>query len=133
MSGVPDTFYDRIGGEPKVRAIANRFYDVINESYPLLAGMLPTDTTVTRRKFFMYLSGWLGGSQLYTLEYGHPRLRMRHLPFAIDEEGVRQWLEAMDTTLRTCDVDEGLIDELMTLFGPLAHHMQNQPTVEVDS
>ncbi len=116
-----------------MRSVADRFYDTIDESYPRLAAMLPADTTLTRRKFFMYLSGWLGGPQLYTARYGHPRLRMRHLPFAIDEEGAGQWLEAMESTLRSCNVEEGLIDELMAQFGPLAHHLQNQPLPAADS
>lgn len=128
-----DTYYQRIGGEHAVRSVADRFYDTIDESYPRLAAMLPADTTLTRRKFFMYLSGWLGGPQLYTARYGHPRLRMRHLPFAIDEEGAGQWLEAMESTLRSCNVEEGLIDELMAQFGPLAHHLQNQPLPAADS
>ena len=128
-----DTYYDRIGGEQAVRLVADGFYDTVDESYPRLAGMLPADTTVTRRKLFLYLCGWLGGPQLYTARYGHPRLRMRHLPFAIDEDGVRQWLEAMEVTLRRCEVEAALIDELMALFGPLAHHMRNQPLSATDS
>lgn len=124
---VTTTFYERIGSEEGVRCVADRFYDVIEESYPTLRAMLPASTEVTRKKFFKYLSGWLGGPQLYIAEYGHPRLRMRHFPFEITSTGVNDWLEAMDRTLRECDVEEGLIDELMALFGPLALHMQNQP------
>lgn len=123
-SGV--SHYNRLGGERAVRAIVDAFYDRIEAEYPLLRDMLPANTTVTRMKLFKYLSGWLGGPQLYVEEYGHPRLRMRHIPFPIDDEGVRQWLQAMEAALDDAGVDAELADELMALFDPLAHHMANR-------
>lgn len=129
MCGVASSFYERIGSEQGVRCVAERFYDIVEASFPLLRSMLPASTEVTRQKLFKYLSGWLGGPQLYVAEYGHPRLRMRHFPFEITSEGVRQWLEAMDATLRECEVEPELIGELMERFRPLAMHMQNQPDV----
>lgn len=126
MTEPPPTLYECLGGEAGVRALADRFYDVVESDYADLRGMLPSDTTNSRRKLFMYLSGWLGGPQLYLEAYGHPRLRLRHLPFPIDEVGVRHWLEAMESALRSTEVEAEVVDILMARFAPLAHHMVNR-------
>ena len=81
------TAYEAIGGEEVTRNLANTFYDIM-ESDPIAADLLalhPKPMDGIRRKFFEYLTGWLGGPPLYESQYGHPRLRARHLPFKVTD------------------------------------------------
>jgi len=122
------TPYEELGGEEGVRLLAETFYDVIEETSPSLRAMLPASTRNTREKFFMYLSGWLGGPALYEERWGHPRLRMRHLPFTIGDEQAAEWMRCMRLTLDRVGMHGGLRTFLEDRLGPLALHMRNQET-----
>ncbi|HWB89108.1 MAG TPA: group II truncated hemoglobin [Acidimicrobiia bacterium] len=124
--GDADTPYLEIGGEEPTRLLAETFYDVIEEQSPRLRAMLPVDTNNTRRKLFMYLSGWLGGPPLYEERWGHPRLRMRHLPFSIGAAEAAEWLRCMGVALDRCGVTGQLRVFLEERLTPLAEHMRNQ-------
>lgn len=81
------TPYDRIGGADTIRSLAQRFYqfmDELPEAYGIRK-LHPSDLQGSEEKLFLFLSGWLGGPQLYVEQYGHPMLRRRHLPFSIGE------------------------------------------------
>jgi len=123
------TFYERIGGEAPLRALVLSFYRHMHESAetaPIRAMHAP-DLSEAQQKLFMFLSGWMGGPSLYMEKYGHPRLRMRHLPFAIDEAARDQWMLCMQRALGDVVEDQALHDELMhTLYG-VADFMRNQP------
>lgn len=122
------TPYQLLGGEIRVRAIANRFYDIM-ASDPVAAPLyaihpLPLDSI--RERFFEFLSGWFGGPSLFEQKYGHPRLRMRHMPFTIDAQMYQQWMYCMNKTL-DIEVDNPLLREaLKRQFDALAQHMINQ-------
>jgi hemoglobin len=124
--GDADTPYEEIGGEERVRDLAEAFYDVIEEESPPLRAMLPASTKNTRKKFYMYLSGWLGGPPLYQQKWGHPRLRMRHMPFPIGEDEASEWMRCMREAMDRVDVGEPLRTFLEERFGPLAQHMRNR-------
>ena len=124
--GDAETPFAEIGGETPVRELAEVFYDVIDEESPVLRGMLPTDTTNTRRKFSMYLSGWLGGPPLYEERWGHPRLRMRHLPFPIGEAESAEWMRCMRLAMTRAGINEPLRSFLDARFSDLAGHMRNR-------
>lgn len=122
------TPYERIGGEPAVRKLVERFYahmDELPEAYGVRK-LHPEDLSGSTDKLYMFLSGWLGGPQLYVQQFGHPRLRMRHFPFAIGETERDQWLMCMDLALRETVGDEALRQELNGAFARLADHMRNQ-------
>ena len=106
--------------------LANVFYDVIDEESPLLRAMLPTSTKKTRKKFAMYLSGWLGGPPLYEEKWGHPRLRMRHIPFPIGTREADEWMRCMRLAMDRTDVAEPLRTFLDERFAQLALHMRNK-------
>ncbi len=116
-----------IGGADGVKALAEAFYDVIEEESPRLREMLPRNTSKTRDKFFMYLSGWLGGPPLYEQQWGHPRLRMRHLPFEIGRFEAEEWMRCMRVALARIRIHDPLSHFLEDRFEQLAHHMRNQP------
>ena len=121
------TPYLEIGGAEGVTALAETFYDVIDEDSPRLRGMLPRNISKTRQKFSMYLSGWMGGPPLYEERWGHPRLRMRHLPFEIGQLEAEEWMRCMRVALKRCEVPAPLSDFLEERFTQLAQHMRNQP------
>jgi hemoglobin len=124
--GEADTPYEEIGGVEQVRRLSDAFYDVIEEESPTLRAMLPASTKNTRKKLAMYLSGWLGGPPLYEEEWGHPRLRMRHLPFSIGTAEADEWMRCMRAAMDRVDLAEPLRTFLDERFGPLAMHMRNR-------
>ena len=96
----PDrTPYDALGGDEGVRALADAFYDRMESDGPTVRAMHPADLSETRQKFYEFLSGWLGGPQLYMARRGHPRLRMRHAPFPLDQGAADEWLACMRLAL----------------------------------
>ena len=124
----PLTHYQRIGGAEKVRALVHRFYQIMDElpeSYGIRK-MHAEDLQNSEDKLFKYLTGWMGGPQLYIQEYGHPMLRRRHLPFAISVSERDQWLLCMNKALQEVVADEVLRKELATAFAGVADHMRNQ-------
>lgn len=124
--GEADTPYLEIGGEDAVRALAEAFYDVIEEESPTLRAMLPASTKNTRKKFYMYLSGWLGGPPLYEQKWGHPRLRMRHMPFPIGPDEAAEWMRCMRIAMDRVAVAGPMRTFLEERLEPLAQHMQNR-------
>jgi len=124
--GEADTPYDEMGGGEAVRRLAETFYDVIEEESPVLRALLPASTRNTRNKFFMYLSGWLGGPPLYEEKWGHPRLRMRHMPFPIGEGEAAEWMRCMRDAMTRAGIEEPLRSFLDGRLEPLAQHMRNR-------
>lgn len=123
------THYIRIGGEEKVRALVQRFYafmDELPEAYGIRKLHGP-DLQSATEKLFKFLSGWMGGPQLYVEEYGHPMLRMRHFPFSIGDAERDQWMLCMRQALEDVVDDAELRKELADAFEKVAHHMRNQP------
>ena len=121
------TFYDHIGGEPTVRKLVDRFYelmDTLPEAYGVRK-LHPADLSGSAQKLFMYLSGWLGGPQLFVQAYGHPRLRARHLPFEIGEAERDQWLMCMRQAIHEVLPADEANQQLWKALEDLADHMRN--------
>lgn len=120
--------YERIGGEAKVRELTHRFYQIMDE-LPEAHGirkMHPSSLQGSEDKLFKFLSGWMGGPQLFVQEHGEPMLRRRHLPFTIGDTERDQWLMCMEQALREVVSDEQLRNELSTSFAKVANHMRNR-------
>jgi hemoglobin len=120
--------YERLGGEAKIRKLVERFYQLM-DSLPeatTVRAMHARDLRGSKEKLFMFLSGWLGGPQLYVEKYGHPRLRQRHLPFAIDTAARDQWMHCMQQALIDVGIEESLRNELLAAFAKTADFMRNQ-------
>ena len=99
------TLYELLGGETGVRTLVNRFYDLMDSSPEAkdIRALHAASLKQSREKLFMFLSGWSGGPQLYLQKFGHPRLRMRHMPFSIGERERDQWLWCMNRALDEVD------------------------------
>ena len=121
--------FELLGGEVGVRKIVDRFYDFMDELPEAweIRKLHPQDLGGSRDKLFKFLSGWLGGPPLYEQEYGHPRLRARHLPFPIDNQARDQWLLCMRLALEEQVSDEKLRVALNMAFARTADHMRNKP------
>lgn len=120
--------YERIGGEAAIRQLVKRFYelmDTLPEAYGIRK-LHPDDLSGSEQKLFMYLSGYLGGPNLYIEQFGHPRLRARHMPFPIDADARDQWLLCFDQAMTEVIADEPLRQAIMKPIRDLADFMRNQ-------
>lgn len=122
------TIYEMIGGEQVVRALVDRFYDLMHAEAAAagIRALHPEELTGSRDKLFWFLSGWMGGPSLYIERFGHPRLRARHLPFAIGEAERDQWLWCMNRALDEVVADELVRAQIKHSFAQLADFMRNQ-------
>ncbi|MDO9073387.1 MAG: group II truncated hemoglobin [Rubrivivax sp.] len=121
------TPFERLGGEDGVRALVDRFYDLMDLE-PHCAGLRalhPADLSGSRDKLHWFLCGWLGGPDLYVERFGHPRLRARHMPYRIGISERDQWMACMVQALRENEVDEGLAQRLAESFFGTADWMRN--------
>ncbi|MGL5360186.1 MAG: group II truncated hemoglobin [Shewanella sp.] len=120
--------YDLIGGELVIRAIATCFYQKMASSAETAAlfAIHRSPIAESEQKLFEFLSGWLGGPQLYQQKYGHPALRARHMHFAVDEAMRDQWLFCMkfaiDENINKPEHKAAILEAISTL----ADHMRNQ-------
>ena len=128
------TPYERIGGEEKLRELVDRFYDYMDqlEESRDIRALHARELKASRRKLFMFLSGWLGGPDLYVRQYGHPRLRARHLPFSIGMKERDQWMYCMKKALHDIVNDEKLKNELESALWRTADHMRNRAEHDAD-
>lgn len=110
-----------------MRALAWTFYDVVEETSPLLTRMLPRDTTVSRQKLYEFLSGWTGGPPLYWERRGHPALRMRHAPFAIDRPAADEWTRCLGEAMDRLGIPDPLRGFLRRELGRAASWLRNRP------
>jgi hemoglobin len=125
---ISSSHFERIGGAEKVRALVVRFYqlmDELPEAYGIRKLHAP-DLQGATDKLYKFLTGWMGGPQLYVDEYGHPMLRARHLPFSIGNTERDQWLMCMNQALDEVVEDEALRRELSAAFAKVADHMRNR-------
>jgi hemoglobin len=126
------TFFELLGGKEQgmeiLRNLVETFYDIMDsdpKAQPIRA-MHPADLTSAREKLFMFLTGWTGGPQLYIERYGHPMLRKRHLPFAVDESARDQWMYCMIKAMHQLKMDETLMTKLAEQLYGVADFMRNQ-------
>jgi hemoglobin len=125
--GPKATPYEEIGGDEKVRSLVETFYDIIEAESPVLRAMLPSDMSGSRQKLYEFLSGWMGGPQLYFERRGHPRLRLRHMPFPIDTHAAEEWTRCMRQALSAVEAPLDLAVYLERELGNTATGLRNKP------
>ncbi|PZM13977.1 group II truncated hemoglobin [Rhizobium tubonense] len=128
MSEKSITLYEAIGGEPTVRALTARFYELM-DTLPQAArcrAVHPPSLEGSREKLYEYLTGYLGGPPLYTDKRGHPRLRSRHFDAAIGPAERDEWLLCFGRAMEDTIPNEKLRAIIWDPVERLAHHMQNK-------
>ncbi len=123
------TPFEWIGGEGAVQSLVDRFYDLMDlePAYRELRASHGTSLDDARLKLYWFLCGWLGGPQHYQDRFGHPRLRMRHMPFRIGILERDQWLACMDQAMGDTGVPPDLRERLRQSFFQTADWMRNTP------
>ena len=130
----PPTVYEIVGGQRFFDELVHRFYDAVEDD-SLLRPMYPPDMGPSRRRLAGFLAQYWGGPPHYSEERGHPRLRMRHMPFAIGWAERDAWMEHMTASLDAATIADGtgrpLPDEIRAAmfdhFENAATHLINQP------
>lgn len=122
------TAYTLLGGDARVRELVDRFYDLMDlePAYAELRAAHGTTLDDARDKLYWFLSGWLGGPNHYIERFGHPRLRMRHMPFSIGVQERDQWVACMHQAMTEVALDPVLIERLTESFFGTADWMRNR-------
>ena len=119
------TLYEHIG-DKQLRSLLNSFYAKVFQS-PILGQLFnQTDAATIKDKQFCFLTQFLGGPPRYTLKYGPPKMRLRHLPHAIDSAAKDEWLNLMFASIQELDLEQYLKDALYNCFPQVAQHMVNR-------
>lgn len=124
---VPDSHYQRLGGEAAVRRLVDAFYRAMDTRADAAAirAMHDADLTHTKRVLVMYFSEWTGGPALYSPVRGAPRLRGRHQPFPIDSAARDAWMACMRQALAELGTPAALRAELDAAMLKVADFMRN--------
>jgi hemoglobin len=120
--------FELVGGEARVRELVDRFYDLmeLESEFAGIRALHPPTLDGSRDKLFWFLCGWLGGPDHYIERFGHPRLRARHLPFAIGSSERDQWLRCMACAMEDVGLAQLLRERLMKAFFDTADWMVNR-------
>ena len=112
--------YQSFGGATGIRTLTDRFYDLmeLEPQYQALRQMHGEDMTLIREKLYEFFSGWLGGPQLFVEKYGHPQLRARHMPFAVNVQVRNEWIACFAQAMSELDIDKALAEPVLSKFLP---------------
>ena len=121
------SLYDAVGGMPFFETLVDRFYDGVADD-PVLLRLYPRpdDLARARRRLTLFLAKYWGGPTTYNEERGHPRLRMRHAPFAIGGEERDRWLMHMRAAVDSLDPSDDVARALHDYFDMAAEGLRNQ-------
>lgn len=121
------SFYDEIGGAPVFAGIVRRFYQVVADD-PVLRPLYPEpDLGPAEVRLRMFLEQYWGGPRTYSDQRGHPRLRMRHAPFAIGQREKEHWLAAMRVGVDQADLTPPQRERLWAYLEMAADSLVNRP------
>lgn len=122
------SIFERIGGPVTIDRLVESFYQRMDEhpEAKVIRNMHPADLASTKQVLKRYLTEWTGGPKLYSVEKGHPRLRQRHMGFAIGDAERDAWLLCMRGALDEQVADEGARQALDVALSRLADWMRNQ-------
>jgi hemoglobin len=121
----PTTLYDALGGEPAIRQIVETFYPIVQRD-PKIGPLFPEDIDPVKEKQFLFLTQFFGGPPLYSMQYGHPMMRARHLHVPITVERADAWLDCMREALTRIGIDPELKEIVLERLKGPAYHFVNQ-------
>jgi hemoglobin len=119
--------YDLVGGEPAFRLLVQRFYARVAAD-PVLRAVYPEeDLSGATERLTLFLIQYWGGPDTYSEQRGHPRLRMRHQPFAIGQAERDAWLGHMTAAVESLDLAPAVRKALLDYFETASTAMINRP------
>ena len=118
------SLYEQVGGQPFFDALVERFYEGV-EADPLLRPMYPDELGPAKQHLALFLAQYWGGPGTYSEQRGHPRLRMRHAPFVVDEAASAAWLGHMRAAVATAALPDDLSAALLDYFANAAAFLIN--------
>lgn len=121
----PTTLFDTVGGAATFERIVDNFYHRL-ERDPVLRPMYPPDLAESRRTMTLFLIQYWGGPTTYSQERGHPRLRMRHAPFAIGQAERDAWMQHMTAAVKAEPLPPEIQDALLKYFEQAATFLMNR-------
>jgi hemoglobin len=116
--------FDRVGGMPFFELLSERFYAGVVDD-PVLAPMYPDDLDGARQRLALFLAQYWGGPGWYSEQRGHPRLRMRHARFAIDDQARQAWMRHMEAAVRAGGLSPDDEATMLDYFSAAADHLRN--------
>lgn len=121
------TIYELVGGEAGLRAVVDRFYDLMDGDavYGPIRSMHHDDLGAIRTGLFEWLSGWLGGPPLFIERKGSPCITGAHLPFRIDAEASALWVGCMTRAMEDVGVAERYREVLLPALARIADGLRN--------
>lgn len=120
------TIYDQVGGEPFFVALVERFYQGVKND-PVLRPLYPDDDMAgAERRLHLFLMQYFGGPGTYSEERGHPRLRMRHMGFAVGQAERDAWMKHMRAALNATEVPESCKEAMLSYFENTATFLRNR-------
>ncbi|HEY4599171.1 MULTISPECIES: globin [unclassified Corynebacterium] len=126
------TFYDAVGGEETFRTIVSEFYKQVKDD-DILGPMYPADDMAgAEDRLRWFLAQYWGGPETFNEKRGHPRLRMRHAQFHIDEAARDRWLELMANAMETVDEETLPAEHRAAMWDHMervAQMLVNEPTM----
>ena len=127
MSAPTTSVFERVGGLPFFERLVDLFYREV-ESDPMLLRLYPNpeDLGAARRHLSLFLAQYWGGPTTYSDERGHPRLRLRHAPFAIGPGERDHWLRHMRAAVASLDPEPDVRRALEDYFETAAESMRNR-------
>ncbi len=120
------TIYDKVGGKQFFVALVDRFYEGVAKD-AILRPMYPPDLVPAKAHLAGFLSQYWGGPPQYSIERGHPRLRLRHAPFKIGVPERDAWVKHMTAALSKSDAPPEIKAEMLEYFESTATFLINQP------
>lgn len=119
--------YARIGEEGFARLVRGFYRQVPDD--PVLGAMYPADDLAgAEERLRDFLIGRFGGPARYVERRGHPRLRMRHMPFAIDADARNRWVTLMNRALDDAELPADVTEFLREFFSATATFLRNRPS-----
>jgi hemoglobin len=125
VSGGEATLYERVGGQPWFDHLVERFYEGV-ETDPVLRPLYPDDLGPGKRHLALFLGQYWGGPGAYSAERGHPRLRARHLPFAIGPAERDAWIRHMTAAVEQAEMEPDDRAAMLAYLGDAATFLINQ-------
>lgn len=132
MASEEMSIYEYVGGDPTFERLVDEFYARVEQDEVLMR-VFPDDLEPGKRWQFLFLTQYFGGPTRYSQERGHPRLRMRHMPFPVNQQARDHWLRHMLAAIDAAGIQEPARTQMRDYFERGSTFMINMVKPEEDA